>query len=331
MDVLSIFSLGNDRSSYSSSMHNESKPARWREMRYPIAAATVISLFSIQYCHAEPIPRSQIKSFDVTGAYQTVPQDINNSLTIVGQAYGAQNTSFIYRNGIRETAPEYRYYRINNNGQILGEELRQTPGENNVFIGFVKTGDDIVYLDVPGIGYSFPADINVHGTMVGSTNGHVYIFKDDALNLFLEDWEDVDPRDEGGIHGAGAYSINDNGVIVGSYAVNGGGEHGFIYNDGGTALGYVSDPSGEDTIPRKINNWGLIVGVHQTDEESSQGFAYFDGKYIPVEIGKVFTKVSGVNDWGFITGSYRDNWQEPEHGFVSHILPFIFWDQINSP
>lgn len=331
MDNFSIFSSGNDRSSHSNSMHDESKPGRWREMRYPIAAAIVISLFSIQYCHAEPIPRSQIKSFDVTGAYQTVPQDINNSLTIVGQAYGAENTSFIYRNRVRETAPEYRYYRINNKGQILGQELRQTPGEGSVLIGFVKTGDDIVYLNVPGIGYSFPDDINVHGAMVGSSDGHVYIFKDDVLTRFLEDWEDVDPRDEGGIHGAGAYSINDNGVVVGSYTANGGGEHGFIYDGSNNALGYVSDPSGEDTTPRGINNWGLIVGIHHTNDETSQGFAYFDGKYIPVEVGTLSTTVTGVNDWGFITGSYRDSWQEIEHGFVSHILPFIFWDQINSP
>jgi len=328
MDAL-IFSSGNDRSSFPDRAHRGTTPARWRKIQYSIATTAFLSFFSAQYCNAEPIPRTQIKSFDAPDASQTMPKDINNSLTIVGTAYHPDNTdtSFVYRNGIRETtSPTRIYYAINDQGQIFGAEYQQTTNGNLATTCLVKTGNDIVYSNPPCI---TPTTTNDNGVTIGESEEHVFIAKGDDVWLFLEDWEDIDPEDEGGVHGTSAVNINNSDVVVGNFIVNGGGVGGYIYDHRNGSLTTVHHPSGEDTELNRINDWGLIVGNHYPGDETSQGFAYFDGKFIPVEVGKLSTTVTGVNEWGFITGSYRDSWQEKEHAYVAHILPFIFWDQIN--
>ena len=72
-----------------------------------------------------------------------------------------------------------------------------------------------------------------------------------------------------------AISVNDFGVVVGSYTDTQGVSHGFI--DQGGVFTTVDDPqagtaSGQGTVAFAINNRGIIVGIYVDSSGTTHGF-----------------------------------------------------------
>jgi len=278
-----------------------------------VVLGTAISLFiAAEGSSAEIIPRTSVKTFDVPGSTQTWPEDINNKMTVVGGAHNPDNGSFIYRKGVIEPAGAH-YEGINDRGDIVGF-TSAAPA-----VGFIQTADSYTEIEPTDENGVLLRDINNHGTIVGRYHdSEAVVLRNSELLPLIPNWE--------GIQGSEANGINDNDVVVGNYWDDTGRSTAFIYDNG---LKTVNYPNAFITNLTSINNSGLAVGYHDLGDETTQGFAYYKGKLIPIEVGQLSTLVSGINDWGFITGRYSDSWETGEHGFTAHILQFVLWDLIN--
>jgi probable HAF family extracellular repeat protein len=127
--------------------------------------------------------------------------------------------------------------------------------------------------------------------------------------------------DPSATRGTVALGINDNGAVVGYYAVSGSGgaEHGFIYS-GGPSGTYttIDDPVATDTFAEAVNNLGQVVGVY--DLRNSNGitavgsFPDSGGVYTTLDVpGSRATQAFGINDSGQIVGDYDSG---RTHGFL---------------
>ena len=101
-----------------------------------------------------------------------------------------------------------------------------------------------------------------------------------------------------------AGSINDNGVIVGSYTnpQSTGRGHGFILKNG--IYKTLDNPKGVGggTYLDDINNSGAIVGDYFPNE-NPQGFIYINGVFKDIKApGGYATTTAGINGYGYVTG-----------------------------
>ncbi|HJT31781.1 MAG TPA: hypothetical protein VJ783_06985 [Pirellulales bacterium] len=109
-------------------------------------------------------------------------------------------------------------------------------------------------------------------------------------------------------------AIDDTGNAAGTYAVNGGIDHGFISD----ALGNITtfDPSGSfDTFPTAIDN-GMVAGYF--DGAGTHGFIRdAAGNITLIDVpGSVATLVTSLNDSGWVGGDYEDS-SGVFHGFIA--------------
>jgi probable HAF family extracellular repeat protein len=114
-------------------------------------------------------------------------------------------------------------------------------------------------------------------------------------------------------------SINDAGLIVGIYSIQGSGFGGFLYN--GFTYTDIVDPSAlpSSTAATGINNAGQIVGYYYGKglDPGTHGFLYSGGTYTelndPLAINGTFAE--GINALGQIVGYYVDV-NGNAHGFL---------------
>jgi len=103
-----------------------------------------------------------------------------------------------------------------------------------------------------------------------------------------------------------AFGMNDNGEVVGAYAMTlTSPDQGFSWLNGVfTTLTY---PGSLATYAQGINIHNVIVGTYQDSQGANHGFAYSGGKYVAINIpGATSTLLSGINKNGAIVGSYID-------------------------
>ena len=104
-----------------------------------------------------------------------------------------------------------------------------------------------------------------------------------------------------------AYSINNNGQIVGQSSTDSGQRHAFSYL-GSTMTPLVTVPGWTFSLARGINNSGQIVGYgYGAHSTLNLAFKYLESTMTPLvnPPGGTFSLASGINDNGQIVG-YAD-------------------------
>lgn len=192
---------------------------------------------------------------------------------------------------------------INKSGEIVGAFV-DSGGATH---GFTLIGKIYTEFDCPG-GYTIPYAINDLGQIVGYCGGNStgFLLSDGVYTTIA-------------VPGANftlAEGINNSGVIVGWYFVNGtSGYQGFVDDHGSfTTIDYPGYPN---TYLAGINDSGLMIGgygtavtIGSTNYEWPHGFLYcagtftsFDAPFGDVEVTSPFA----VNNKGEIVGGYVDS------------------------
>jgi probable HAF family extracellular repeat protein len=250
---------------------------------------------------------------DVPGAQDTVPFAINNTGLVVG-SYGvaAPNSGighgFVYNAGTSTPfdipgASLTMAYGLNDVGQIVGEY------RTDVYHGFLKTGSEYTFLNVPGAQSSSNArGINKAGKIVG-----FYDYDGPSNHSFSYFAGDYFPFAVSGATLTQAWGINDSGQIVGYYFDSS--YHGFLF-DGQNFAPPINFPGAESTQAYKINNHGDIVGGYVMNGVD-HGFILKNGKYVTLDVpGAVETLLTGINDLGQVVGGFIDG-NGHYHGFIA--------------
>jgi probable HAF family extracellular repeat protein len=113
-----------------------------------------------------------------------------------------------------------------------------------------------------------------------------------------------------------AYGINNLGQIVGTFFIEGDGAHGFVYSGGTfTQIDFPGDYGATQVFG--INDLGWIVGIG-----SRGAFVDIAGSFVPLNIpngGRSYGNPlpRGINRLGQVVGSFKDNVEGLQHGFVT--------------
>jgi hypothetical protein len=247
--------------------------------------------------------------FQVSGANLTTPSSINDSLTVAG----SYSTLTGFTGGFLRTA--YGQITTIDVGQVYTGQLRiNAAGEiagiyedvSGLSRGFVRSASGSVTTFNPGGpgGSTQVTDINDGGTVVGiylPTNtdppSQAYLrAPDGTITTFTVP----------GSTTVYPWGINDLGEVTGSYS----------YDSGDQVGGFVRSPGGMITtftysagiVPLAINLAGTTTGWYGPPVGDFEGFVRQpDGTITPFslpEMGAIDTLFMGLNDAGFITGSY---------------------------
>jgi hypothetical protein len=114
--------------------------------------------------------------------------------------------------------------------------------------------------------------------------------------------------------------ISDLGVIAGIFVdAATGATEGFYRSRGGTFSDPVVDPNDDSffTQVRGINNKRTICGTYNTSDGVSHGFFLSHTIFAGYDISSVFTIVLGINNPGDFSGSFIDDADGVQKGFVS--------------
>jgi hypothetical protein len=260
--------------------------------------------------NCNPLTMYHFIYFQVPGAAVTNPSSINDSLAVTGSyssADGLLTGGFVRTAyGQLTTFDVGQVYtgelQINAAGEIAGV-YQDVPGEGR---GFIRSANGSItkfnpggtrgFTDVRGIN-SKGAVVGIYSTTSSTPPAQAYVrASDGALTPFTIPGSDyVFP-----------WGISDLGEVTGVY-----------YYDGDTQVGgFVRSPGGMITtfkyatgiVPLAINRAGTIIGWYAPPVGAYQGFVRrLDGTIVPFSMpgmGTLYTLFMGLNEEGFITGSY---------------------------
>lgn len=203
---------------------------------------------------------------------------------------------------------------INFWGAIVGD----VTDVNNNTHGYVRTPDGrFEEFDAPGadplLGGTFPTSINDLGAATGSaydSNGvsHGFVRARDGKLTQFDNPQAGSAVNQG--QGTNPLTINDQGVIAGTYTDANGVTHGFVRSEDGKMT--TIDLPGTGTVIQWINNFGIISGFYT--DENFQGHAFLStpgGKVTTFDppagaAGTVGTYGAFVTDLGAVAGYYID-------------------------
>jgi hypothetical protein len=198
---------------------------------------------------------------------------------------------------------------INDSGTIAG------PFFDGEMHGFLRNPDgSLITIDAPESTYTYPTCINSGGMVTGiyddvNYDSHGFVRRSGGQ------WVSFDvPGDNFGFFPP-TLSINDEGVVVGSY-LQVSTTQGFLWHSG-SALITFEVAGASVTLPSGINSSGAVVGSYPDSTSTYYGFVRSASGVvhtfgIPGAIG---TYAVGMNDSGVIVGSYQDK-SYASHGFL---------------
>ena len=248
-------------------------------------------------------------NIDYPGAYQTIPEAINNNGAIVGYYLAMQfgpTHGFLYSGGVYTTIddPEGTTFPegINDNGVISGlievgaTETHGFTYENGVFTSF----------DYPGYsGLTSGEGINNNNEIVG-------IYSPGGEDGFLDNNGNFSPLRYPGADDTYPHAINNNGHVAGFYSQSTV-PFGFVYD--GSTFATINYSSGFATYAYGINDLGVVVGYSQLNDYPYQvAFLWQAGQFTAINSNE-YVQPYGINNNGLIVGNY-----DPDgnlHGFLA--------------
>lgn len=249
---------------------------------------------------------------------------------------------------------------LNDNGAIVGF-LQSGSGASFHTIGFLFSNGNFTHFRFPGSTDTFPNDMNKNGVIVGTFGGGSgqgsFMVRNGAFQrvtlpgfpnaptvaMGINDLGDIVGQFSrngsevgfllhqgkltiisfpGAAGGTFPKSINNQGVIVGTYFLNEqkSGANGFMWKNG--AFTNIAFPEAVGTDPVKISNNGDVVGTYVDSPQFEHGFSFDKGRYTTIDRpGFPNTQISAVNSFdnvlGFASGSSGDSWFK---GFCSSVF-----------
>ncbi|MGC9950229.1 MAG: hypothetical protein ABSF64_28015 [Bryobacteraceae bacterium] len=257
-------------------------------------------------------------TFDAPGSQNIYPSSINSAGAVAGNYSDTSQHGFL-RNpdgswitfDVPGTLPSSsgNPIGINDSGTIAGPYLN-----GSEMHGFLRTADgSLSTIDAPASTYTYATGINKGGMVTGiyddvNYNAHGFV------RGIGGEWRDFDvPGNNFGFFPP-TLSINDSGVVVGSYFQES--TQGFLWRLGNSPVTFeVAGAAG--TQPSGINSNGAVVGSYQDSSSTYHGFVRTPSGVVQTFSvpGAIGTFAVGINDSGAIAGSYQDASYE-SHGFL---------------
>jgi hypothetical protein len=208
---------------------------------------------------------------------------------------------------------------------FFGATVGDVTYNDNTTHGYVRTPDGrFEVFDAPGsdplLGGSYPLSINSSRAVTGSafdTYGvsHGFVRARDGKLTQFDDANAGSTANQG--QGTSPVSINDWGLIAGTYTDAAGVTHGFVRNEDGK-MKTIDVPGSTGTYIEAINNFGVTSGFYSDASFQGHGFLRTPGGKVtafdpPTDAaGTVGTYGAFVTDLGAVAGYYIDG------NFVSH-------------
>lgn len=203
---------------------------------------------------------------------------------------------------------------INDTGLIVGFSV----ASNGVTAAFLYSNDTMQDIGSLGGTVTFASSINNSGQIVGESytsdpnpNVYPYVYEDNR-RAFL--YSNGNMQNLGTLVGdtfSAAYSINDNGLVVGQSGKSEFDTRAFLYTNG--AMQDLGNLGGSLAIASSINNNGLVVGRSSISEDTTntRAFLYTNGSmhdlnsFLDIttkEAGWTLNSAEAINDNGLIVG-----------------------------
>jgi hypothetical protein len=155
---------------------------------------------------------------------------------------------------------------FNDRGQIAGNAF-YPDGSVHGFLGN-NSRYEIFDYPTPDLLITIPGKINNAGTVVGEFDA-TFGLTDVNVHAFVKEGGKVTNIDLPGTEGTSALSLNDRGVIVGYFLVDGK-RHGFIRR--GVQWVSFDVPGAEQTWISDINDHDQLAGVYRDAQDVTHGF-----------------------------------------------------------
>ena len=212
------------------------------------------------------------------------------------------NQGYIWSNGVLTDTGLFRPLGINNLGQVVGS----TVANHN---GAIWTNGAI-----EDLGDYWPHGINDLGEVVGSYgwgNFHAFMYDDGAMT-------DLGPI--GTATFSLAFSVNNQGQVVGWAANSDGISHAFIW-DNGSGIVDLGTFGGILSLAYDINDYGQVVGSYLLSDYESRGFLWENGTV--TDLGSVGDGLAlAINNRGYIVSIGRPMlWVEGEWFDLNDLIP----------
>jgi uncharacterized membrane protein len=279
-----------------------------------------------------------VTAFDVPGATNTFPVDINAAGVIVGRYMSAGVVHGFLRDPSGElTTIDYpgasftAATSINAAGDIVGQyALPSAPAQRH---GFLLRDGVFTSFDAPGSVFTNALGLNERGDIVGrycppgpcsptSPGSHGYLLRDGVFTNI----------DVPGAARTDAWRINDRGQILGAFPPPSGPEELFVLSQGEFTT--IALPGGQPVSSDigGLNEQGDLVGTYcdaspcVTGPTGTHGFLISGSEFVTIDIpGGVATTTNGINARGDIVGSYSDG--SHFHGFLLSQWTYQPWRQ----
>jgi probable HAF family extracellular repeat protein len=230
---------------------------------------------------------------------------------------------------------------LDDKGDILGKLISNS---GTSITGFLFSQGVFTHFRFPGSAETIPLDINRNSVIVGSFDQeHAFMAHSGTFSeIKLPGFPDasvvaIGINDQGDIvggflpngvpqgfllhqgeltiisfpgarGGTSPVSINNAGVIVGTYKIDPGAPEGdplddfqgFMWKDGNFTT--IDVPGALDTAPAKINDNGVIVGTYWDSAQGDHGFAFSNGQFFDIELKGPNTQIFALNNFSNVLG-----------------------------
>ena len=238
----------------------------------------------------------------------TLPTDLNDNGAIVGLLESGSGANFhvsgfLFSGGVfthfsfpgaTNTLP----HDINKQGVIVGSFDALNGNGQNAFMVHNGVFSQIQIPGFPGAP-AVAMGINELGDIVGSFNGNGTDF-----GFLLHQGKLTTLSFPGALGGTFPNSINNQGVIVGSYRLTEDDvDHGFMWKSG--VFSNIVFPGSGSTTPNKINDNGDIVGIYVDSKIITHGFSLDNGRFTTLDPpGSLSTSIFGLNNYDNVLGLF---------------------------
>jgi MYXO-CTERM domain-containing protein len=272
------------------------------------------------------------------GATSVQVWDVNNLGQVVGTFNsGGANSAFVWQAGVLSPLPGpagaigYSAFSLSETGVAVGsfydtEVVDPTTGQlvPGPQRGWIRDGATVTELNVPDASLVQPRGISPDGRFVAG-----YYFSSASGNVgfvFDRSTGTLSPMSAPGTGGNIAQGVNAAHQVAGGYT-RPGASTGYIYDIASSVFTEVAVPGASSTRLRDLDNrghftgWAVFPGAPGSPSET-RGIVGSGATLETVMFpGSVYTALQGINDAGWISGSYQDAVGGPFWGFVAIPVP----------